>query len=166
MGAIVGQIAKLCGARVVGIAGGEQKCAYVRNVLGFDAALDHRATDFVPQLRAAAPDGIDVYFENVGGAVFDAAVPLPNDFARIPVCGLVSDYNRQALPPGPDRLAWWMGQILTRHLTVRGFIQRDFFDALCPEFLQEMGRWLRAGKIHYREDIIEGLENAPEGLIG
>ncbi|UOV03879.1 NADP-dependent oxidoreductase [Pseudoxanthomonas sp. F37] len=165
VGATVGQIARLQGARAVGIAGGEAKRAYLRDELGFDVALDHRAPDFADQLRAACPDGIDVYFENVGGAVFDAVVPLLNDFARIPVCGLVAHYNDTALPPGPDRMPWLMSQILTRHLTVRGFIQHDFI-ALYPQFLRQMGAWLADGKIRYREDIVEGLENAPRALIG
>ena len=92
-------------------------------------------------------------------------VPLLNDFARIPVCGLVAHYNDTTLPPGPDRMPWLMSQILTRHLTVRGFIQHDFI-ALYPQFLHEMGGWLADGKIRYREDIVEGLENAPRALIG
>lgn len=165
VGATVGQIAKLQGARAVGIAGGEAKRAYLRDALGFDVALDHRAPDFADQLRAACPDGIDVYFENVGGAVFDAVLPLLNDFARIPVCGLVAHYNDTALPAGPDRMSLLMSQILTRHLTVRGFIQHDFI-TLYPQFLREMGGWLADGKIRYREDLVEGLENAPRALIG
>ncbi len=165
VGATVGQIAKLQGARTVGIAGGERKRAYLQDELGFDVALDHRAPDFADRLRAACPDGIDVYFENVGGAVFDAVVPLLNDFARIPVCGLVAHYNDKALPAGPDRMPWLMSQILTRHLTVRGFIQYDFI-ALYPQFLREMGGWLKEGKIRYREDIVDGLENAPRALMG
>ncbi len=165
VGATVGQIAKLQGARTVGIAGGERKRAYLQDELGFDVALDHRAADFAEQLRAACPDGIDVYFENVGGAVFDAVVPLLNDFARIPVCGLVAHYNDKALPSGPDRMPWLMSQILTRHLTVRGFIQHDFI-ALYPQFLREMGGWLADGKIRWQEDLVEGLENAPRALIG
>lgn len=165
VGATVGQIAKLQGARTVGVAGGERKRAYLQDELGFDVALDHRAADFVEQLRAACPEGIDVYFENVGGAVFDAVVPLLNDFARIPVCGLVAHYNDKALPSGPDRMPWLMSQILTRHLTVRGFIQHDFI-ALYPQFLREMGGWLADGKIRWREDLVEGLENAPRALIG
>lgn len=165
VGATVGQIAKLQGARTVGIAGGEQKRAYLRDELGFDVALDHRAPDFAEQLRSACPDGIDVYFENVGGAVFDAVVPLLNDFARVPVCGLVAHYNDKALPSGPDRMPWLMSQILTRHLTVRGFIQHDFI-ALYPQFLREMGGWLAEGKIRWREDVVDGLENAPRALIG
>lgn len=165
VGATVGQIAKLQGARVVGIAGGERKRAYVQEALGFDVALDHRAADFEQQLARAVPDGIDVYFENVGGKVFDAVLPLLNDFARIPVCGLVAHYNDRGLPPGPDRTPLLMSHILTRHLTVRGFIQSDFL-RLYPQFLREMGGWLREGRIQYREDIVEGLENAPTGLIG
>lgn len=164
VGATVGQIAKLKGARVVGIVGGEAKRAYIQNELGFDVALDHRAPDLAAQLHAATPKGIDVYFENVGGAVLDAVLPLLNDFARVPVCGLVAHYNSQTLPPGPDRLPWLMDAILRRHLTVRGFIQRDFV-SLYPQFLREMGTWLSEGKIKYREDILSGLESAPAGLI-
>lgn len=165
VGATVGQIAKQAGARVIGIAGGARKVAHVHDDLGFDVALDHHADDFAAQLQAACPDGIDVYFENVGGKVFDAVMPLLNDFARVPVCGLVAHYNDTAPPPGPDRAPQLMSLILTRHLTVRGFIQHDFIQ-LYPEFLREMGRWLREDKIRYREDVIDGLENAPEGLIG
>lgn len=165
VGATVGQIAKLQGARTVGIAGGERKRAYLHDDLGFDVALDHRAPDFVAQLRDACPDGIDVYFENVGGAVFDAVLPLLNDFARMPVCGLVAHYNDKALPGGPDRLPMLMSHILTRHLTVRGFIQHDFI-ALYPQFLREMRDWLVEGRIRWREDLVDGLENAPRALIG
>lgn len=165
VGATVGQIARLQGARVVGIAGGAEKVAHVRDDLGFDVALDHRADDFAAQLAAACPDGIDVYFENVGGKVFDAVLPLLNDFARIPVCGLVAHYNATGPAPGPDRMPQLMAQILSRHLTVRGFIQHDFI-ALYPEFLREMGQWLREGRIRYREDVVEGLERAPEAFMG
>lgn len=160
VGGTVGQVAKLRGARTVGIAGGPEKCAFVRDELGFDVALDHHAADFPAQLKAACPDGIDVYFENVGGAVWDAVLPLLNEFARVPVCGLVAHYNDTELPPGPDRSAALMATILSRSLTVRGFIQREFV-ARYPQFWQEMGDWLREGKIHYREDIVDGLENAP-----
>jgi len=165
VGATVGQIAKLQGARVVGVAGGPDKVAHVRDDLGFDVALDHRADGFAERLATACPDGIDVYFENVGGPVFDAVLPLLNDFARIPVCGLVAHYNDTAPRSGPDRVPQLMTQILTRHLTVRGFIQRDFI-ALYPEFVREMGQWLRDGRIRWREDVVEGLENAPEAFIG
>lgn len=166
VGATVAQLARLQGARVVPIAGGPDKVAYLRDELGFTHALDHRADDFAAQLRAAAPDGIDVYFENVGGKVFDAVVPLLNDFARIPVCGLVAGYNsRDAQPSGPDALPGFMGQVLRKRLTVRGFIQFDFI-RLYPAFLREMGAWLRDGDIRYREDIVDGLENAPQAFIG
>lgn len=165
VGATVGQIAKLQGARTVGIAGGEQKRAYLET-LGFDVALDHRADDFAAQLRAAVPDGIDVYFENVGGHVFDAVAPLLNDFARIPVCGTIATYNaRGAVLPGPDRLPGFMSQVLRQRLTVRGFIQSDLH-AFFPAFLRDMGQWLKDGRVQYREDIVQGLERAPEAFFG
>ncbi len=165
VGATVGQIAKMRGARTVGIAGGEAKRRYLETI-GFDVALDHRADDFSEQLRTAVPEGIDVYFENVGGKVFDAVVPLLNDFARIPVCGTIATYNaRGQVLPGPDRLPGFFSQILRQRLSVRGFIQRDFID-LFPRFLEEMGQWLADGRIQYREDIVEGLENAPEAFLG
>ncbi len=165
VGSAVGQIARIHGARAVGIAGGPEKCAFVRDVLGFDAVIDHRAPDFVAQLAAACPGGIDVYFENVGGKVFDAVFPLLNDFARVPVCGLISQYNE--LPqaaPGPDRLALLMRDMLKKSLTVRGFIQREFA-ALRPAFLQEAQAWIADGRLRYREDIVEGLANAPAAFV-
>jgi NADPH-dependent curcumin reductase CurA len=165
VGATVGQIARLQGARAVGIAGGAEKVAWLRDELGFDAAIDHRAPDFVEQLRAAVPNGIDVYFENVGGKVFDAVLPLLNDFARVPVCGVVAHYNATALPEGPDRVPLLMTLVLQRRITLRGFIQFDFMQ-LYPEFVREMGAWLREGRMRYREDFVDGLENAPQGLIG
>ncbi|HBK46731.1 MAG TPA: NADP-dependent oxidoreductase [Xanthomonadaceae bacterium] len=165
VGATVGQIAKMQGARVVGIAGGERKRQYLEQI-GFDVALDHHAGDFAEQLRQAAPSGIDVYFENVGGKVFDAVLPLLNDFARIPVCGTIATYNsRDQVFPQPDRLPHFLNQVLRQRLTVRGFIQSDF-TRLFPQFEREMGRWLAERRIHYREDIVEGLENAPEAFLG
>ncbi|GGD37078.1 NADP-dependent oxidoreductase [Pseudoxanthomonas indica] len=165
VGATVGQIARMQGARTVGIAGGEAKRQYLESI-GFDVALDHRAEDFAAQLRAAVPQGIDVYFENVGGKVFDAVVPLLNDFARIPVCGTIANYNsRGEILPGPDRLPGFVSQILRQRLTLRGFIQRDFIH-LFPQFLTDMGAWLKDGRIQYREDIVEGLEQAPEAFFG
>lgn len=166
VGATVGQIGKLLGCRVVGIAGGPDKCAYAVDELGFDACIDHKADDFAAQLGAATPDGIDVYFENVGGKVLDAVVPLLNPNARIPVCGLVSQYNATALPDGPDRMNWLMGQILRKKIKVQGFIIFDDFAHLYPEFAAQMGPWVEAGKVKYREEIIDGLENAPEAFIG
>lgn len=164
VGSAVGQIARIRGARAVGIAGGPDKCAYVRDELGFDAVVDHRAADFPAQLAAACPTGVDVYFENVGGAVWDAVFPLFNEFARIPVCGLVAHYNDKAPPAGPDRLPMTMGQILSKSLTVRGFIQREFV-AQYPEFLRDVGGWLADGRLKHREDVTEGLEQAPAAFI-
>jgi NADPH-dependent curcumin reductase CurA len=165
VGSVVGQVARIKGARAVGIAGGAEKCAFVRDVLGFDAVVDHRAPDFAAQLAAACPDGIDVYFENVGGKVWDAVFPLLNDFARVPVCGLISQYNEvPQAAPGPDRLALVMRGVLNKSLTLRGFIQREFAD-LRPAFLQEAQQWIADGRLRYREDIVEGLENAPAAFI-
>jgi NADPH-dependent curcumin reductase len=166
VGATVGQIAKLMGCRVVGIAGGPAKCAHAVKTLGFDDCIDHKSPDFPARLTAAVPNGIDVYFENVGGAVFDGVVPLLNINARIPVCGLVSGYNATSLPDGPDRMGWLMGQILRKRVTVRGFIIFQDFGHLYPEFARAMGDWLAAGKITYVEEMIEGLEAAPQAFIG
>jgi NADPH-dependent curcumin reductase CurA len=164
VGSIVGQIARIKGAHAVGIAGGADKCAYVAGSLGFDACLDHRAPDFAAQLAAACPHGIDVYFENVGGHVWDAVFPLLNDFARIPVCGLIAQYTASAPPPGPDRLPELMRAVLSKRLTLRGYISTDYA-AMRTEAMAALRGWLREGKLHYREDITDGLENAPEALI-
>lgn len=166
VGATVGQIGKLLGCRVIGIAGGPEKCAHAVDDLGFDACIDHHAADFADQLAKASPDGIDVYFENVGGKVLDAVLPLLNDHARVPVCGLVSQYNATKLPDGPDRLNWLMGLILRKKLKMQGFIIFDSFGSLYPEFARQMSDWIEAGKIKYREEVIDGLENAPEAFIG
>lgn len=165
VGATAGQLARILGARAIGIAGGEEKVAHLRE-LGFDAAIDHRAPDLKHQLKAAAPDGVDVYFENVGGHVWDAVFPLLNEFARIPVCGLVAHYNDTALPPGPDRTATLMSAILRKSLTVRGFIQNEFAGTLEGEFLARATPWVKDGSLKYREHIVDGLENAPEAFIG
>jgi NADPH-dependent curcumin reductase len=165
VGSLVGQIARLKGCRAVGIAGGPEKCSYVREDLGFDAVIDHRASDFAAQLEAACPQGVDIYFENVGGAVWDAVFPLLNDFARVPVCGLVSQYNATSLPQGPDRTPMLMRAILSKRLTLRGFIVRDFA-AQSSDFARDVGAWLRAGQIRYKEDVTDGLERAPEAFIG
>jgi NADPH-dependent curcumin reductase CurA len=166
VGATVGQIARLMGCRVVGIAGGPDKCAHGVATLGFDACIDHESAEFASNLAAAAPNGIDVYFENVGGAVFDAVLPLLNTGARVPVCGLISQYNATALRDGPDRLSLLMGHVLRKRLTLRGFIIFQDFGPLYPTFTKTMGAWLSAGQIHYREDIVEGLEQAPRAFIG
>jgi len=166
VGSAVGQIAKVKGARAVGIAGGPEKCAALLDEFGFDAAVDHRSPTFADDLRAAVPDGIDVYFENVGGAVFDAVVPRLNTYARIPVCGLIANYNATALPEGPDRMTWLMSQVLTRSLTVRGFIQDEFTRSHGRDFVRDMTQWVADGSVRYREDIVQGLENAPEAFRG
>ena len=166
VGSLVGQIAKIKGARAVGIAGGADKCRYVVDELGFDACIDHRAPDFAEQLAAACPDGIDVYFENVGGAVFDAVLPLLNTKARVPVCGLIADYNATALPAGPDRLGLLARTILTKRIRMQGFIIFDDYGSRYGEFHAQMSAWLKEGKIKFREDIVDGLENAPQAFTG
>ena len=164
VGSAVGQIAKVKGARAVGIAGGKDKCDYVRKEFGFDACLDHRDPDLAVRLKDACPKGIDVYFESVGGAVFEAVFPLLNAFARVPVCGLIAHYNdTEAVVPK------WAGSmmraVLTKRLTIRGFIVSDFA-ARQADFLRDMSGWVREGKVKYKEFVTEGLESAPEAFIG
>jgi NADPH-dependent curcumin reductase len=166
VGSTVGQIGKILGCRVIGIAGGSEKCEYAVKSLGLDVCLDHHSADFSKALVAATPEGIDVYFESVGGKVFDAVLPQLNTGARVPVCGLVSQYNATSLPEGPDRLGYLMGQMLRKRITMRGFIIFEDFGHLYPEFSAEMEGWLKAGKIHYREEIIDGLDKAPAAFIG
>ena len=166
VGATVGQIGKLKGCRVVGIAGGPEKCRHAVEVLGFDLCIDHRAADVAEQLASACPSGIDVYYENVGGKVFDAVLPLLNTSARVPICGLVSGYNATDLPEGPDRLPLLMGTLLKKRIRMQGFIIAQDYGHRIGEFQEQMGRWVQEGKIKYREQIIDGLENAPAALIG
>lgn len=165
VGSVVGQIAKLKGCRVIGIAGGAEKCRFTVDTLGFDACVDHRAADFAARLAQVVPDGIDVYFENVGGAVFDAVLPLLNKFARVPLCGLIAHYNKDGLPPGPDRLALLMGTILKRSIKMQGFIVSDHF-AKSAAMQADLNKWVAEGKIHFREDIVQGLERAPQAFFG
>ncbi len=165
VGSVVGQIAKLKGCRVVGIAGAPKKCKYAVEVLGYDACISHHDTDMAQQLAAACPDGIDVYFENVGGSVWDAVMPLLNNFARVPICGLIAHYNQTALPPGPDRMALLQALILQRSLKLQGFIVSNHQGRI-PDFVGDMSGWLAAGKIKYREDVVEGLDNAPKAFLG
>jgi NADPH-dependent curcumin reductase len=160
VGAIVGQIARIKGARAVGIAGGGAKCTYVKDELGFDAAVDHRAPDFAEALARACPEGVDVYFENVGGAVQETVWPHLNDFARIPVCGLIAQYNDTTPRPGPP-----FNSVLRKRLLVRGFIVWDFAEKEA-DFRRDVAQWIREGGIKWREDIVEGLENAPEAFLG
>ena len=165
VGSVVGQIAKIEGCRTVGIAGGAEKCGYVTGELGFDACLDRRAPDFAEALAAACPAGIDVYFENVGGDVLRAVIPLLNRDARVPVCGTIAHYNDTAPPPGPDHLPLLMRSTLVKRLTIKGFLVFDFAD-LQPEFAAKMKTWLADGRVKYREDVVEGLENAPRAFMG
>ncbi|WP_104107564.1 NADP-dependent oxidoreductase [Nocardioides sp. 616] len=166
VGSAVGQIAKLKGARAVGIAGGEEKCRALIEEFGFDAAVDHRSPTFREDLEAATPDGIDVYFENVGGPVFDAVSRRLNKFARIPVCGLVANYNATSAPQGPDQLPGFMGRVLSLSLTIRGFIQDEFVAEHEADFVREMSAWVADGSVRYREHVVDGLDNAPEAFRG
>ncbi|WP_329740410.1 NADP-dependent oxidoreductase [Dyella sp. A6] len=165
VGSVVGQIAKLKGTRAVGIAGGAEKCRYAVDVLGFDVCIDHRAPDFAAQLAAATPDGIDVYFENVGGAVFEAVLPLLNINARVPVCGLIAHYNATELPAGPNLVPQLMSRVLTRRILIQGFIIADHFATGFAAFQRDMSPWVAEGKVQMREAFVDGLEQAPQALI-
>jgi len=166
VGSVVGQVARLKDCRVVGIAGGAEKCAWAVEELGFDACIDHRSPELGELLAAACPKGIDVYFENVGGKIFRAVLPLLNAHARIPVCGLISQYNEAAKPEDADSVRALMRAVLVKRLTLRGFIIFDDFADGMPEFLETMQGWVQSGRIKYREDIVQGLENAPSAFLG
>lgn len=165
VGSLVGQIAKLKGCRVIGVAGTEEKCRYAVDTLGLDACVSHREADLASALNDVCPDGADIYFENVGGKVFDAVIGLMNVHGRIPVCGGIAHYNDTGPPPGPDRLAGAMRIILTRRLTVRGFIIFDHHHRI-PDFTRDVSGWLREGRIVYREDVVEGIDNAVGAFLG
>ncbi len=166
VGSVVGQVAKQLGCRAVGIAGGREKCDYVVDTLGFDACIDHHEDDMAERLEDACAAGIDVYFENVGGKVFDAVLPLLNAKARIPLCGLIANYNATELPPGPDRTPLLTGTLLRKRIRMQGFIIFDDYGDHYGDFLETVGPWVAEGRLHYREDVVEGLENAPEAFIG
>ena len=165
VGAVVGQIARIKGCRVVGVAGAREKCDYVTRELGFDACVSRHDEAFPDALKAACPDGIDVYFENVGGAVFDAVLPLLNTHARIPICGRIANYNQTEPPAGPNLVPRVMGLTLVRRLTIRGFIIFDHADRE-GDFLRDVGAWIRSGELAYKEDIVEGLEQAVQAFQG
>ena len=158
VGSVVGQLARLAGARVVGIAGGPQKCAYVRDELGFEAAVDHKSPAFAAELKAALPDGIDGLFENVGGDGFLNCLKRLNDFARVAICGLIASYEG-APTPLPD-----MRLFLTKRIKVEGFIVSDHL-AEWPRALAILGAHVAAGRIKYRETVREGLAAAPQALV-
>ncbi len=166
VGSVVGQVAKIKGCRVVGVAGGAEKCRYAVEELGFDACVDHRNPELAAELAKACPQGIDVYFENVGGEVFEAVLPLLNTKARIPLCGLISQYNASQLPAGPDRTSLVMGTLLKKRAKIQGFIIFDDYGPQYGEFRKQMSEWLVAGAIKFREQVVEGIENAPEAFIG
>jgi NADPH-dependent curcumin reductase CurA len=166
VGSAVGQIAKVKGARAVGIAGGAKKRQALLDEFGFDVALDHRSPTFAEDLRTAVPDGIDVYFENVGGPVAREVFKRMNLYGRVPICGLVADYNAASAPEGRDRLPAFMRLVLTKSLTIRGFIQGEFVKSHGRDFVRDMSAWVADGSVRYREDVVEGLEAAPEAFRG
>lgn len=166
VGSVVAQIAKIKGCKVVGIAGTEEKCNYAKEVLGVDSCVNHKSETFEKDLEQVCSDGIDIYYENVGGKVFDAVMPLLNTSARIPLCGLISQYNATSLPDGPDRISQLMGTILTKRIKVQGFIVFDDYGHRYEEFATQMGTWLSEGKLNYKEDLVEGLENTVEAFQG
>jgi NADPH-dependent curcumin reductase CurA len=160
VGSIAGQIAKIKGCRVVGTAGSDEKCAYVLNDLGFDACINYKTEDLKEALKAACPNGIDVYFDNVGGPVLEAVLKRINVHARIPLIGLISQYCDAKPRAGPN-----LGSVLANRALIQGMIIIDHTDRM-PDFLRDMSQWLRDGKVRYREDIVQGLENAPRAFIG
>lgn len=162
VGSIVGQIAKIKGCRTIGIAGGAAKCKLLVDELGFDAAIDYKSENVRKALREAAPSGVDVYFDNVGGDIFEAALFNMNTFGRIACCGAVSQYDGSAPPAGPRGVP---GLIVTKRLNVRGFIVSDFDDQR-DQALKDLQGWVESGQLKVREDVLEGLESLPGALVG
>jgi NADPH-dependent curcumin reductase CurA len=163
VGSMVGQLARIAGARAVGIAGGSAKTTWLTEV-GFDAAVDHRRPNFAAELAAAVPNGIDVYFENVGGRVFDTIVPLLNPRARVPVCGLAAHYNGVA-EAGPEPSPDVMATALSKFLRIQGFAYLDYVESHDAEFRSRTADWFTAGRLRYLEDVEVGLENASQAFI-
>jgi len=159
VGSVVGQIARIKGCRAVGIAGSPDKCQYVVDELGFDECVNYKAASFREDLAGACRSGIDVYFENVGGAVFAAVLRLLNVNARIPLCGLIADYNALKMPPGPN-----LRPLLVKRALIKGFIVSDHNDRAAA-FQKDCAAWLKEGRLKYREDIVDGLEHAPTALL-
>lgn len=162
VGSIVGQIAKIKGCRVVGIAGGKEKCDWLVNHLGFDAAVDYKAGPVYRALKQAVPDGIDVYFDNVGGEIFEACLSLMRQNGRIACCGAISGYDGAPPPSGPRGVP---GLIVVKRLTVKGFIVTDFY-AERDKAMADLSSWVAAGKLKVEEDVLDGLESTPRALIG
>lgn len=164
VGAVVGQLARLRGCRTIGVSSSAEKCRYAVETLGYDVCLDRRAPDFADQVAAACPERIDVNFENAGGDVFWAAVGSMKDYGRMVMCGLISDYNNDVLPSGPDMTPTLLRQIALKRLVVKGLMVADFF-ALYPEFHAEVGPLIKDGSFRLKDYIVEGLENAGNALI-
>ena len=162
VGSLVGQIGKIKGCRVVGIAGGREKCDWLTGELGFDAAVDYKAGNLFKALKAAAPQGIDVYFDNVGGDILEACLAQMNLRGRIACCGAVSQYDRTPAGHGPRGVP---GLIVVKRLVMQGFIVTDYFNEREPA-LADLQSWVAAGKLKVQEDVIDGLENTPRALIG
>jgi len=160
VGSVVGQLAKSLGCRAVGVAGGKEKCDYVVKELGFDACVDYKAGNLDADLMAAAPSGIDIYFDNVGGAVLDAVLRQLNAFARIPLCGLISGYSATEAYPLRNYRA-----LLVNRVNLQGFIVSEHME-FWPQALQELGSAVAGGRIKYRESVAQGLENAPKAFMG
>lgn len=160
VGSVAGQIAKIKGCRVVGVAGSDAKCDYVVKELGFDECINRKSQDLSSALKAACPDGIDVYFDNTAGAILEAVLQQINLGARIPLVGLISQYNAENPPPGPNLMP-----LLVKRALIKGFLVSDYQQRQA-EFLNDVVQWLQAGKLKYKEDVVEGLENAPRAFIG
>jgi hypothetical protein len=165
VGSVVGQIAKTYGCRVVGIAGGQEKCRYAVEMLGFDACLDRFSPTFAADLAAAAPHGIDISYENAGGEIFESIWPMLNIGARVVVCGLISHYNSPSEAVGPDRLPATLMHILRRRIKVEGFIILDHYAEYFDTFYADMSKWLTDGSIAYREHVTEGIENTAQAFL-
>jgi len=166
VGSLVGQLGKIYGLNVVGVAGGAEKCNYVTQDLGFDACIDHRsgdASELRAQLEQVCPNGVDIYYENVGGKTLEAVIPLMNTFGRIPVCGMIAWYSGAGTPEPSFSQKLWRS-ILVKRLAVRGFIIFDHYDRY-PDFVKEVGSYLRDGRIQYRESVTSGLEHAPAAFM-
>ncbi|MEB3149487.1 MAG: NADP-dependent oxidoreductase [Sphaerospermopsis sp.] len=160
VGSLVGQIGKIKGCRVVGITSSDEKCRYLLEELGFDAAINYKTADLSPALAASCPNGIDIYFENVGGEILDAVLTQVNLNARIPLCGLISTYNTEEPLPGPYNFS----QILMKRVLIKGFIVTDYVSQWDLAF-REMGQWIQQGKLKYQQEIVQGLENAPTAIL-
>lgn len=161
VGAVVCQIAKAKGCKVVGSAGSDEKVAWLKNEIGIDAAFNYKKADIAAELAKACPGGIDVYFENVGGKHLDAALLHLKNFGRIAVCGMIEQYNASTPQPGPSNFI----MVIPKRLRIQGFIVSDHFD-MQPKFLGDMGKWIAAGKMKWQETVVDGLENAPQAFLG